>query len=139
MTMAYAQFLWNCLAEITTTDDKITKQFDGQYSNESIIPVHWFGENGIVPYDGLVVLNSTSAILTDKARKDLIKISDDHGLKITVKSNFKTVNFLDITFNLSNGKFQPYRKPNDETVYYCVHQQPFQPPAFHPETITICD
>ena len=40
-----------------------------------------------------------------------------YGLSITVESNLKVVNFLDVTFNLYSGKFYPYRKPNDRPVY----------------------
>ena len=30
---------------------------------------------------------------------------------------FKSVDYLDITLNMTNGLFQPYRKPNDEPLY----------------------
>ena len=39
----------------------------------------------------------------------------------------KIVNFLDITLNLNNGKYYPYRKPNDHPVY--VHRQSNHPPT----------
>lgn len=32
----------------------------------------------------------------------------------------KIVNYLDCTFNLNNGTYKPYRKPNDETNYIHV-------------------
>ena len=31
--------------------------------------------------------------------------------------NTTTANFLDVTFNLSSGKYQPYRKPNNDPLY----------------------
>ena len=37
------------------------------------------------------------------------------GLKITIQTNFKVVNFLDLTLNLNNGRLQPYRKPGATT------------------------
>ena len=40
-----------------------------------------------------------------------------HGLKITIQNNLKIVNYLDVTFNLSNGSYYPYRKPNNLPQY----------------------
>ena len=55
--------------------------------------------------------NRTSSI------KDTERNSKGHGLKITIQRNLKSVNYLDITLNLTNGLFQPFRKPNDEPLY----------------------
>jgi hypothetical protein len=38
-------------------------------------------------------------------------------LKITAESNLRIVNFLGVTFDLNNGKYRPYRKPNDDPLY----------------------
>ena len=43
-----------------------------------------------------------------------------------MECNLKLVNYLDVTFNLNNGSYQPYRKPNDETHNICLHSD--QPP-----------
>ena len=43
------------------------------------------------------------------------------GLKTTITTNLKTVNFLDVTFNLCTGKYQPYKKPNDTPTYINVN------------------
>ena len=40
---------------------------------------------------------------TDRIRKEVIKIFKKIGFKIEIKTNLKVVDFLDITFNLSNG------------------------------------
>ena len=40
---------------------------------------------------------------TDRIRKEVIKIFKEVGFKIEIKSNLKVVDFLNITFNLSNG------------------------------------
>ena len=48
---------------------------------------------------------------------DIIKPFNKLGLHITIQANPRTVNFLDVTFNLSNGKYYPYRKPNDKPLY----------------------
>ena len=46
-----------------------------------------------------------------------IRIFESFGLKITAQANLKRVNFLDITFHLTNGTYGPYRKSNDEPLY----------------------
>ena len=47
------------------------------------------------------------------------------GLKITIEAN-KIINFLDVTLNLSSGKYQPYSKPNNIPLY--VHSKSNHPP-----------
>ena len=39
------------------------------------------------------------------------------GFKIKIKTNLKIVDFLDITFNLTNGTYRPYKNPNDSLLY----------------------
>ena len=39
------------------------------------------------------------------------------GLNNTIKMNLKTVDFLDVRFDLVNNTYQPYRKPNNEPIY----------------------
>ena len=52
------------------------------------------------------------------------------GLKITAEANHKTVNFLDVTLNLTDESYnKPYRKPNNEPVY--IHKE-----SNHPTLIT---
>ena len=47
----------------------------------------------------------------------MVKILKDCGLNITIKMNLKTVDFLDVRFDLVNNTYQPYRKPNNEPIY----------------------
>ena len=37
--------------------------------------------------------------------------------KTEIETNVKIVNFLDVTFNLANSTYRPYRKPNDNLLY----------------------
>ena len=46
---------------------------------------------------------------------------ENFGLKITITTNLKTVNFFDVTFNLCTGKYQPYKKPNGTPTYINVN------------------
>ena len=51
-------------------------------------------------------LKNKSARLADKTRKELHKAFEQFGLKITAESNLHVVNFLDVTFDLSTGKYK---------------------------------
>ena len=72
---------------------------------------------GLYRDDGLAVFRGMSGSMAERARKDITKSFNDLGLRITIQSNLRTVNFLDVTLNLCNGKYYPYRKPNDKPLY----------------------
>ena len=42
---------------------------------------------------------------------------EDFNLSITWETNLKAVNFLDVTLNLTNAKYQPYNKPDNNPLY----------------------
>ena len=88
-----------------------------------------FGKENIGLYrdDGLAIIKNKSARLADKTRKELHKAFEQFGLKITAESNLHAVNFLDVTFDLSTGKYKPYRKPNDDPFYINKHSN--HPPS----------
>ena len=90
---------------------------------------HLFNHNGVGLYrdDGLAILENSSGPHTDRIRKQLIKLFQDNGLKITVELNLVQTDFLDITLNLNTGKFWPYRKPNDHPLY--ISSNSTHPPA----------
>ena len=72
---------------------------------------------GLYRDDGLLLLRGTSARLADKARKDLHHIFDEFQLKITAEITYQSVNFLDITLNLHDESYYPYRKPNNDPLF----------------------
>ena len=72
---------------------------------------------GLYRDDGLALIPGTNGRDADTTRKKLIEIFHHIGLKITAEVNYQIVNFLDITLNLNNGKFKPYRKPNNNPQY----------------------
>ena len=88
-----------------------------------------FGKESIGLYrdDGLAVIKSKSARLADKTRKELHRIFELFDLEITAESNLRIVNFLDVTFDLNNGKYRPYRKPNDDPLY--INKYSNHPPS----------
>ena len=72
---------------------------------------------GLYRDDGLTVLNKVTSQKTDKIRKKIIKVFKDNGISIDIETNLVEVNFLDVKFNLKNGSYRPYKKPNDELKY----------------------
>ena len=75
----------------------------------------------------MAIIKNKSARLADKTRKELHKIFEQFGLKITAEANLHVVNFLDVTFDLTSGKHRPYRKPNDDPLY--IHKHSNHPPS----------
>ena len=67
--------------------------------------------------DGLVLLRNTSKQKTDRIRKDIIEIFKNAGFKIKIKTNLQIVDFLDVTLNLLDETYKPYKKPNDQLLY----------------------
>ena len=67
--------------------------------------------------DGLALLINTSKQKTDRIRKDIIEIFKNAGFNIEIKTNLYLVDFQDVTFNLLDGTYKPYKKPNDQILY----------------------
>ena len=82
---------------------------------------------GLYRDDGLAVLENANGHQIDNFRKKLTKIFKDHNLKITIICNIKTVDFLDITFDLLNNSFKPYSKPNNNPRYVNINSN--HPPS----------
>jgi predicted membrane-bound spermidine synthase len=82
---------------------------------------------GLYRDDGLAIIKSKSATVADKVRKEMHKIFKSHGLRITAEINHHTVNFLDITLNLSDETDAPYIKPNNVPLY--IHSNSNHPPT----------
>ena len=61
-------------------------------------------------------------------KKNICRVFEKNGLKITTEANSQVVNFLNITLNLSNGIFKPFMKDNDTPTY--VHNK-----SNHPQTV----
>ena len=61
-------------------------------------------------------------------RKKIIGLFKEEGLTITIDTILIKTDFLDVTFNLSTGKFFPFRKPNNVPLYINVKSN-------HPSTI----
>ena len=71
---------------------------------------------GLYRDDGLTVLKK-SKCENERAAKSIRKIFQNHGFKITVEANLIQTDYLDITLNLSNNTYAPFRKENSHIRY----------------------
>ena len=78
-----------------------------------------YGKNNVGLYrdDALVILRNASVPQPERTRKDITREFKKQGLNISISANLKICNFLDVTLNLTDGTYYPYRKPNNETLY----------------------
>jgi hypothetical protein len=86
----------------------------------------WCNKFGLYRDDGLGIIKATPRQI-EQVKKDLCALLNNHGLKITIEANKKIVNFLDVTLNLTTGKYNPYSKPNNTPLY--VHSKSNHPPS----------
>ena len=89
-----------------------------------------YGKNNIGLYgdDGVILLKNASGPQSERTRKDITREFKRQGLNISISANLKICNFLDVTLNLTDGSYYPYRKPNNETLYIDTNSN-------HPPTI----
>ena len=68
-----------------------------------------FNNNDIGLYrdDGLAIFKIISPRKTDRIRKQLQNTLNKLMLKVTMQNNLKIVHFLDITFDLNTGRYDP--------------------------------
>ena len=97
----------------------------------SLIASKLKNEVGLYRDDGLAICKATPKKI-EKTKQEVSQVFKSNGLKITIDANKNIANFLDVTFtpgtfNLTNGSYKPYIKPNDKLSY--VHQQSNHPPA----------
>ena len=81
---------------------------------------------GLYRDDGLLITDGT-ARQGEILKKKLCEIFSQHGLGLEVKANRKCVDFLDVSLDLNQGTFKPYKKPNDTPQY--VHSKSDHPPS----------
>ena len=73
---------------------------------------------GLYRDDGLGYVKNLTGPETDRLRKDIIKMfKDDCHLEIEIVMGLPKVDFLDVTLDMQNNSYQPYRKPNDAPVF----------------------
>ena len=76
---------------------------------------------GLYRDDGLAAFKNTSGPQCEKIKKNDQKMFKNNGLDIIINCNMKIVNYLNVTLNLNDGSYGPYKKPNEETNYIHVN------------------
>ena len=75
----------------------------------------------------LGVFKNKSGPESEKIRKSIQAIFRENELKITIQCNLKIVDYLDVTFNLTDSSYRPFNKTNNEINY--IHKQSNHPPS----------
>ena len=63
---------------------------------------------GLYRDDGLAAIKA-SRTETDRLRKDITKMFEDLGLKITVETQLTKTDFLDVQLDLQQEKYKPFK------------------------------
>jgi len=71
---------------------------------------------GLYRDDGLIVCEGTPRHI-EQNKKQICNFFRKFNLSITIEANKKVVNFLDVTFNLTNQSYKPYTKPGNAILY----------------------
>ena len=82
---------------------------------------------GLYRDDGLAIFKNVSGSKAEKHKKDIQKLFKDNQLNMTIQCNLKIVNYLDVTFNLSNATYRPFGKIANEITY--IHKESNHPPS----------
>ena len=87
------------------------------------------GKNNVGLYrdDGLAVVDNASGPRMDKIRKQMHDIFKKHDLSITTEINLIATDFLDVSFNLSQNTYFPFRKPGNKPLY--INSKSNHPPT----------
>ena len=82
---------------------------------------------GLYRNDGLAIFKIVSGSKAEKTKKDIQKLFKDNHLNITIQCNLKILNYLEVTYNISNATYRPFCKPNTEIAY--IHKESNHPPS----------
>ena len=76
---------------------------------------------GIYRDDGLGVHRRIPPTQLNGIKKRILNLFEKLGLKILAEQNLFKVDFLDVTLDLQNETYKPFRKPNDNPSYIDKH------------------
>ena len=92
---------------------------------------HKYGKHriGLCHENGFACFGYTNGPPADRIRKDFIKtFKEGFDISITCETKLKAVNFLNVSLNLTSGKYQPYNKPDNNPLYINIPSN--HPPNF---------
>ena len=75
---------------------------------------------GLYRDNWLFILRKINKQQTYRVLKKIISIFKNIDFKIEIVTNLTEAEFLDVTFNLENNTYCPYKKPNDKLIYIDV-------------------
>ena len=67
--------------------------------------------------DAIGIFKNISRLEIERKKKAIVKVFKKWGLSILVDANLKTVDFLDVTFDLDKNIYKPYQKPSNSPIY----------------------
>ena len=102
-------------------------EFVGTYMLNLLSKMYNKNDFGLYRDDVLAVLKNKSGPQSEHVKKNIQKIFKKHWLDIIIQCNMKIVYYLDATFNLNDGTYKPYTKPNNEIKY--IHKNSNHPPS----------
>ena len=76
--------------------------------------------------DGLATFKNISGPDSERIKKNFQSLFKKYGLEILIECNKKVVDYLDVTFNLKDGTYKPYHKPDNKITY--INVQSNHPP-----------
>ena len=76
---------------------------------------------GLYCDDGLGIFQNIPKTEIERKKKQIVKVFKDCGLSITIKCNLKSIDFLDVTFDLVKDIYKLYRKPSNKPLYINKH------------------
>ena len=82
---------------------------------------------GLYRDDGLGVHRRMSGSEQEELKQEISKLFKSLKLEVTVDPGLRHVDFLDVTFNLAEETFEPFRKPNSSTIF--VNAKSNHPPT----------
>ena len=76
---------------------------------------------GLYRDDGLAVFKNKSGPESEIIKKSIQAIFRENELKVTIQCNLKIVDYLGVTFNLTDSSYRPFNETNNEINY--IHKQ----------------
>ena len=102
-------------------------ELTGTYLLHQLIDIIPKEDLGLYRDDGLGTVNNLSGPEKERIKKQIVRIFKINGLNITIKTNLKTADFLDVHFDLTQDIYKPYKKPNDDPLY--INKNSNHPPT----------
>ncbi len=115
----------------------------GLYLLDKLSTVFGEKECGLYRDDGLAIIDWATPRQLDCLRKKAISVARSAGFKLTIDIGHTKTDFLDISIDLANNVYRPYRKKNAKTRYinkksnHPIHIKTELPVMFEKRLITL--